>query len=538
MRFIQRGKIFTNKKYFLFLFLILLLIGFIQLSSALTNFYDDIVITVHDDLTYDISLSEKFDCRHWSKKNYAMTLDANLTNPVFSDLEGEIKVNKLENITNETIKYRFDTNYDSCYMYLPVFMNSTNNKMYEFNDYISSVNFYKNIRYTRESDEYLNITLVLPDSLTFLSAIDYEENKINHDKIIHLNYKNPLNDFIFVFIKTKSLDKFVEIKDADYLYLVENNPKLVDSFNKIIKEKDLILNYPKGDEDLIIISEAEITEGFDAIGAYFLSDLILVDKNLTKYDLNEFVQMVLLHELTHHASHKYFDFNPATWFDEGISVYSEIRYLDKHYPNFTAYYTPSTELYFRKPEYKTLVKWYYVQKGLDDDYEINFSGSERYSIYGFLINNYAKKYGQDKLEESIEKLNQEFSERMRHRFYHIDAGILIRASFIEVSEDDYPVDEFFFPERELFLNDRGKFIEKMRDLMTPEISPEETEELKKEYSEISKNESLFYGGESDSSKVREGELEKSQITWIVVLLIIVGLVVLIIVFVYFKFFKK
>jgi len=412
---------------------------------------------------------------YWSNENWTLTLGRELTKPVIYDTK-PIKI-KEEKESDNSISYVFDSHYAESSGEQPLYANSTGNLIEKINEYLEQINLPIGIFRSNQSNESVVITIHVPESLVFLSSLEEDKTDFKPEDKLKFLYYNPRGYFSFIFLKKEHEDKFIELEKDNKVFFIQNESLLVSSVKEALRNEDVIFNYPAEKKDFITIGLGNTTrlnrENVDAAGLYLPNDVILIDKsfyekffNESLWSTNESLVTVLIHELTHYSS--YYEYTTKVypkWLEEGLAVYSEIKYAEKNIPEALKNSPAYASLHSTKPSIELLERWYENNESFEEvSYE--FSGPELYSIYGFIVNYYANAYGETNLKFALNYLrDKEANENREEEAENLES--LAEFSLSLFSGNNVNKEELFFPKKELFLQNRTMFIEEMLKFSRP-----------------------------------------------------------------------
>jgi len=410
---------------------VLLSLFFIPICLA-TTIETTVDVEIKEDLSFDLMITRNIDTNSWSNMDWEMNLGSELKNVKISDEKGDINLKKTENVVGYKI-YTFDTHYTAAEGMQPIYVSSLDNNLIRINNDIYQLKIPMGVFKSEISDENVEIIITLPSSLSFLSSTGYDKKDG-----MKFSYNNPYSIFLFSFIKEK--DSYIEIKDDNKIFFADKRVEA--NLREALRNKNLILNYPSGKNDFIVVGVSNTPDldkkNVDVWGLYSADNLILIDDSLLNKDSNDVVS-ILLHELTHYAN--YFTFNKPTyptWLEEGLGVYTEIKYDGGS----------------RKPKIDVLEKWY----GLGSSFStVSLSKEELFPLYGFPVNYYSSVYGENILKSALneignkKKAKEDFYGTVSDRELEIITSETL-AAFAGVDES-----ELFFPKKDIFLEDSGRF---------------------------------------------------------------------------------
>jgi hypothetical protein len=290
---------------------------------------------------------------------------------------------------------------------------------------------------------YENVTLQVnfPDSLTLLTQCDYNIPRFcAYTKNTNLHFINPSGNVYFSFFNPTN---FVEIEDGNKVYFVGNSSNLAEDVRTGLEHKDLILNFPKDREDSLLVSFGNVTEiAKDEAGGLYIPNENAIIIDTEQHDRT----MTFLHELTHYSNyadsqkHKF-----PGWLEEGSATYTGIKFIDLDKPNSN----------YWKPSLQSLEEdWYNLSDANYISY-LNNVKSYKYPIGGFIVNYYAKTYGEDALRLAFMDINRKVeieTNATNDTIEKISEDSLIRFSAANITKTD-----LFFPQKELFFQNKTEF---------------------------------------------------------------------------------
>ena len=126
-------------------------------------------------------------------------------------------------------------------------------------------------------------------------------------------------------------------------------------------------------------------------------------------------------------------------------------------------------LYDIKPYPEILKYWYDLDKDFyETNYSYNFTGGGLYSLYGFVVNHYAKTYGEEALILSLNEIrNKPALSGNKSSLSEEESDYAAIKSLITNSKSNISEEDIFFPDRALFMNNYSQFEEKMAQFMIP-----------------------------------------------------------------------
>jgi hypothetical protein len=443
-------------------------------------------ITINEDLTYDVAFDHKIHTLFWNWLGWSWRMSDDLKRVTIEDEIGDIPIKNADKNESYNIYY-FNTNYKAFQdKYRSLIIRSRRNEMTKLDDKMYLLAFETDNFKSSFCDNPTIINIKLPSSLKFMTANRYNKDIVamrgNEISFYLLNPEPSLN---FLFIKTDSIKNFKEINADNKTFLVEDNERLLKGVFDALENRDLILDYPAGKKDLIVIGSSNISSLYnktvDIWGMALTNNLILIDDSLLKTGSDEEVTSVLIHELTHYSENSYFGwFLYPEWLTEGAAVYSEIKYIKKKFPDFGGSIPTNLDFYQRMPIQKNIEKWYTKDKDFFiTNINETYMADELYSLYGFPLNYYSETYGEDTLKESLKEIRDKKIVEER-RIAYIDYGYFENLTvkyFMKNSNQENNRENFFFPKKQLFLSDQAKFFEEMKPFIAQPISAEKLGEL-------------------------------------------------------------
>ncbi|HLC53584.1 MAG TPA: hypothetical protein VJK03_03490 [Candidatus Nanoarchaeia archaeon] len=463
-----------------FSILVLVIILMCLTVEAKESLNDTIVIKINQDYTFDVNITRTFNVNSvYGYMNWTEYF-GELNEVLISDEKGPVKINYVID-RNGHKAYSYDLNYQYMQGNHKVFIYSKENKMQKVNEDLWLITLPIESFGMNLIDD--NKKLIVHDTgseLTFFSIGDVQPDFEIYQKR-EFNYKNFYGDLYILMVDLDFFDKYVLIQDGKKKFYLQNDSRILEQFNDVLYRQNPIFLYNKWNEGVGIISLGDANNlknnTFDVWGLAYRNGLIVIDNELAGKSSDAELKSILIHELAHLS--KFFVY-PSTqypeWLEEGIAVYSEVNYIDREFPNFGGHIPSSLALYNQKPEKELLEKWYTKGKSFSaSDLNITFSPGELYSLYGFVINYYSKKYSEEKLRENLDK------------FYSGESSIIEQEGYISeekintlvVNSFGLSIDEISFPEKALLESNRQDFYEKMDNFTSKRVSAEKLNEFNK-----------------------------------------------------------
>lgn len=480
-----------SKKNFIILILPLLfsfsIIPVMSQVSAKDYVKTKAIIDIKDDLTFDVVISHTWDSGEiteysedswWALLgNLGKELNSISARDDFGDLSIEkVDMDRLELVTST---YKLNLQFRSkpigqTYTY---YISSKGNKLLKLNEGVFYFEPYLDSVYHSTTDEDYDLIVNYPKNLSLLS-FDKKDlvNSKEEDGKLTLRYFNSGSSHPIGFFDKRYID-FTKMEVGGGIFIIENTPLYVEVIKEVKKHIDLIDNFPKDGSDIVFIT-ANISKVFNGTEGAFYSiekDLIVLNSqepNVSIKSLSDILvqSTTLLHELTHLSVEKNckdFVSKFPIWVNEGLAVYTETKYMDLVYSNYTGPYSES-DLGIKPQEstQESNLTWWYERH--DPDFGIA-DARERYSyypLYGFIISNYAQTYGtsalQNAIKDSCKKALQEEEKKSGENFLnHTEAESIFVSSLISSSNQPITAEDIFFPERSLFLKNREDFFKVM-----------------------------------------------------------------------------
>jgi hypothetical protein len=451
------------KKLIIIHLLIFFSILIVPFCSANSEFHSTVILTVNEDSTYDFLLIRSFDTDYYGTKNWTMSLGSPFKDVQIYDDFGNITIlNKNEN--KDYTDYTFDTNYRYGYGYRPIYFSSKGNSLIEINEYLYRVEFGFG---SFGSNEKMTVNVSLPESINLISLKGYDKLDFDYKKRnLNFVYDNPDGLFRFTLIKNSGIANFSEITYDNKLFFIERNEILENAVNRSLNDTPLIFNYPIGEKDFIIIAISNLSAlNISAAGGVYEYDgLILINKD--KFSINgsyasseDNVLLTFFHEFTHYSNSFITDSTYPTWLEEGSAVYSNIKYVEK--------YSHDSKVNALSPTIKisisSLENWYFANRTIESLYANVSEYYLSYPVYGFLVNNYAKSYGEERLEVSLNEIrNKKLAIKDRFLSDQELEDITIN-SFISNSGQNLTEEDILFPDKKLLFENKTAFEDKMKN---------------------------------------------------------------------------
>lgn len=412
---------------------------FADKSEVRTN----VVINVYGNLTFDYHMSKDFGSLGWGTKSWTLGFTSTMKNIRIYDSYGNAVITGTRNIGEFWTDYDFDLNHAGV-LREPIYADASGELL--VNGSLNQLQSGESIYNTNITYDNVTLQINFPDSMTLFGQCDYNARKFcSYSKNATISYINPstYNDF-FLFNGTD----FIEIKDGSKTYLVENNSVLTGMVNSGLQHKDLILGFPNDKEDSILVSWGNKIQMEGESGMYMPNlNTILIKSGLSD---NQIYLSVFLHELTHYANHADSQqHNFPVWLGEGSAVYTQIKLVDIN--------SPLSNSLKPLPSLNMVENWYNLSS---DNYISDLNGQYRYSIGAFIVDYYAKTYGDNALLLSFRDINRKTE--LETNF----GAMSINDSEVEkISEDSLIIfsganitkTDLFFPQKELFFQNRTEF---------------------------------------------------------------------------------
>jgi len=471
----EKGEVSKKGRTIFFFFIFLMILSFNFCKAEKSLFLTEVQLDVHEDSTFDIFIIHQMDFDVWSTENVNIGVGKEMQNVIISDDLGTIIPKNVTEYEN-SIGYKFDTHYSGSPGYKKIYVNSKGNSLEKLNDYMSKLNLIWGISAGESSNEDITFIVNFPKSMSAVDFTGGETNSTEKNSSIKVSYHNPGGNFDFIFLSEDEPGRFVQISDESKTFFVENKSILVEGFKDILKNRDCILNYPLYEKDTLIILLGNTSEFTENASGFYSGELIMVDKeqyplkNGEIYLSKEKIAGILIHELTHYSNaFNYVGNRQLKWVDEGSAVYSNINYLDRIFDvnNLSDY--RQFNLYQIKPKPLVLKYWYNFHTDfIKANYSYNISGSDLYSIYGFVINHYAQTYGEEALISFFNDLKTKSNSlKGTEDFSEEKLNEAVINSLIFYSKHNISKDDIFFPDTALFINNYSRFEEKMAPFTMP-----------------------------------------------------------------------
>jgi hypothetical protein len=461
--------------------LIFFSISFVAASQ--TEIHTAIEIEVLSDGTYDTFMTYSFDFDYWGTKGWSFTLGSDLENLHFSDDSGDIRIKSSE-VEDAWTRHTVDFNYKGGGGFKNVYINTSGNSLNDVNGLLKTFSFLAGSFEQSSADETLQLTLKLPENYLFLSTAELSNNDLLDNREFALNYSLVPSFYDFLLIEKEDLVNFEEKTIDNKKILIEKDERLLGIIDKVFESKDLIVDYPLGKRDLIVFSVVDnasvLSNTVDVWALCYPNNYILLDRSLVDFGSEEEMISVLLHELTHYAESYHSDyFLFPGWLTESIAVYTEIKYIERNFPEFGGHIPTNLDFYNRKPTEELLMRWYDSEDFISAEYNYTFNGAELYSLFGFPANNLVLNKGEAALLEllrdsrsNIQKLNWP---------YISEAGL--ESVIFDSYSDIFGVqrgnvkEEFLFPNRILLDFSEDEFLDSMEERTIGVLSAEKLVEF-------------------------------------------------------------
>lgn len=471
---------------------LLLVIFLIPLSSASQEFEYNITsqITIFDNLLYNVTITYEFEKIANPFPEWTIALSDDMENVVFYDNLGTLNVKKVENISSY-IFYTFNTrflNQDEKERSSRNIHINASGSLVKLNPFFYELSFYRTTYWQPLTyNESYTVFIKYPDKIKLIGSDMEGIISSDLDKGI-MNYQRPNVLTTLDFVDASKIH-MIEKRIGNKVFMVENESLLLESFDLASKNFDLIPGLENSKPVQINIVNLDIGQSIftplDAVGLFTDSNLILIDKLLfTK----EEIASTILHELTHYVytEKDNYEGHYPLWLSEGIAVFVESRFISRTFPEHDGHMPVSLDAYFRKPNKKILQKWYdQGSTELRDLYNnTNISGGEAYSIFGFILDNYAKEYGYQNLVEAIDQGLKEIRHRERISDLFIYEESTLTNLFVQFfkSKTGFPlnIDQLFLPDKEKYDQNSELFFQSKGDLLSKPIEVEKINDILRE----------------------------------------------------------
>ncbi len=436
-------------------FFVLLPIDSLQASDHILD--TDLLVEIYDDNTLDLTYTINFDTFDLSEHERTYSLSSSYEDVTLSSDGEEIPVIEFDEEGGQ-IEYSYDRRHSgskSVTLYATNVLDDSQRGVYHFaEDFQSGADLLVGV------EEHRDVTIVHPESMVFLSAFPYGlETVTKTSGMAELEYSEVDRDFVITFADKSIADEFIRIEEGGHVFYVQNHPELVRAVERSLNELDLIEDFPSEGELYILFNKKH------DVAAYAPNRVIWVNKSTIRESADKLVS-TMLHEFTHYAEP--ISTTPPLWLSEGLAVYTEIKYHDETYfiPDAVwsgGYWGDS------KIELDTLHSWYEQDDYVDFDSPYFSDMDEEYEYYGFVINYFAKTYGEEELYSALDEYERREYLSLNDSRFEYDPNAIAEDIFVEIVGSK---DEFYFPERALFESDRAQFDEDLEDFY---VIPEDIE---------------------------------------------------------------
>ncbi len=481
---IQKKRLLIRQKKILSLLVILFAIFCLSLGTVTATGKVDTktTITIHDDFTYDLLITNTWDKNIFDEYGtlakhqlYPRFLDntykaylGKLEDISFSDENGEIPIVDQNYSYYADLESRTGEASGNTYTYS---ISGKGPSLAKYNRWVVRVDMGIDSKYyPKLIDTNEEVIINYPDKLSL-----YE---VNQDGLISkkeekgrliLKYINNGDYTVDVNFFDNTNQSVIKRRVGSNNFLIENNTNFIEPFEEAMEHRDLITNYQDNGLNIIITpSKVNRTENIEAIGLFIGNRIVLIEEDyLNNVTTKDSITSTILHELTHLSvveSSKSYNNYLGPWAVEGIAVYTETKYYDTFFPNNKGL-NPFTQYYETKPLKKTIVEWY-EKHNADFKNKTQKEFFAGYPIYGFIVNHYAKTYGEEAFLTAIKESADEITKNVT------DADHIFIRHLISASGKDITSEDIFFPERSLFLSNREEFLKEMQGLIQQPVSAE------------------------------------------------------------------
>ncbi len=436
-------------------------------SAEDKNVYTTLTLDIKEDLTFDFSYSVDFDSDDWFNIKRTFFINKEYSNVRIYDSERRLKiVDQYEDERNNNYVHTID--YGKSEGRKRLYINATG-KLYDKGTgiYHWDAGFYSGAGLILNSLEKRKVILRYPRSMKFISASgDGLESVREGLGFTELNYGPEVSGLIFTLSDKEVYDSLLRLESGKNVFFVQNDSLLEQLALESIDGLKFIMDFPREGKVYVLFDERD-----NEIAEYERNRVVFVNKSYLESRPRDKVISTVLHELTHYAVvEKWAKYYPE-WLDEGVAVYTEIKFLDEAYykanRSFEDYYWDD-----KKIEKEILYEWYGKGEYLEelDPSEFEF----KYDYYGFLINYFAKTYGEDRLRYALSEIQRRIDKSFIDPDLKYDPEATTEEVFVELTGSK---ENLFFPKRSLFLNDKEAFDREFREFY---VIPEEIDVIRSE----------------------------------------------------------
>jgi hypothetical protein len=454
-------------------FIIFILIFITNMGNAAIDVPGQIYIELVNETIFNFDWFQDFSSLvSGSDSNWTFAISEAHKNVVFFDNQGELPIYEIKN-ENGLDFYKVGVRFGLPNIEKGINISSRNSDLFLVSENLSQLSIDTlSIQRRGAINENFKVKITYPASLQLLGENMWAFDANNSNSTYTATYLNPQGFLHFTFIN-KGTEKFVEKEIDNKTFYIQNDEALLEAFDEALIYKNLIWNYPIDKKDKIFITFSNLTRlDPNLLGFYTTDNLITINKDraLKKDE----IVTVLLHELTHYSDYSLYE-NNNFWqgLDEGFAVYTELKYLDEKYKDYNGYIPNSSWLFPRKPSREDLELWY-TNANQEVPYSliafmnnVNWTIINSYPLAGFIINYYRMNEGDETFKRGIErgiKLRQ-IAERDFSGVNYASIQALYLRGLIEVS-DLKNREELLFPQLQLYREDKEKYFELMRPLIS------------------------------------------------------------------------
>ena len=417
--------------------LILVILSVPSCLAAKSEVRTNVTINVYADMTYDFHMSKDFGELRFGTQNWTWYFMNEQKNVQIYDSYGNAIIKSAEKKGEDLTFYNFDLNHIGP-ISGPIYVNSSGELK---NSSYLHLGFSIDTYNTNTTYDNVILQATFPDSLTLLTQCDFNISKFcAYAKNATLSFTNPSGNIYFSFFNSKD---FSQIEDSNKIYFVENNDTLNESVTTGLEHKDLIFNFPKEKEDAILVTFGNASEiAKEEVGGVYVpnENAIVIEKEQSD------TEDAFLHELTHYSNyagsqeHIFPD-----WLEEGSARYTEVKFFDLNNPNSN----------YLKPSLQNLEQdWYNLSDANYLSY-LNDVKSYKYAIGGFIVNHYAKTYGEGALKLAFIDIDRKVeieANATNDTIEKISEDSLIMFSGANITKID-----LFFPQKDLLVQNKTAF---------------------------------------------------------------------------------
>ncbi len=267
-----------------------------------------------------------------------------------------------------------------------------------------------------------------------------------------------LNSFVGVTLVNENVSAGIEtIRKGGVTLKVQNHSKLKEAVRIASENLNYVRKLTNGEIFIYVDTRTEEEYGGALPSAFYSLDSASgYIENSLNYVSPEEASATIIHELNHFSN----DVNDAgpfpVWLEEGLAENQELKYSSDKYPSYA----------FKSiPQKWQLEAWYGDGSYFGESRLIELQPIEDYFLYAFVIRHFEEKYGNAALESALLEINRRmktekpdfegFVTEDYQEFYDRIATEVF-ASRVGGNKED-----FFFPEKDLFISDPHAFEEKL-----------------------------------------------------------------------------